>query len=183
MLSATASHHRHTGHDLQAPHRFGSAADTAAQHPPAAAGLTRLAFFATLHCLLGCAVGEVLGMVVGTALGWGNGATIALAVALAFAFGYAFTIVPLRRRGMTWRQAARLALAADTASIAIMELTDNTVMLLLPGAMDAALSSALFWGALAVSLGVALLAAWPVNRWLLARGRGHALVHAGHGAH
>jgi hypothetical protein len=147
------------------------------------AGLTRMAFWATLHCLTGCAVGEVLGMVIGTALGWGNLETIALAVALAFLFGYAFTVVPLVRGGMAWRPAARLALAADTASITIMELVDNAVMWFVPGAMDAPLSSPLFWGALGFALLVALLAAWPVNRWLLARGRGHALVHGHHASH
>jgi hypothetical protein len=147
------------------------------------AGLTRMAFWATLHCLTGCAVGEVLGMVIGTALGWGNLETIALAVALAFLFGYAFTVVPLVRGGMAWRPAARLALAADTASIAIMELVDNAVMWFVPGAMDAPLSSPLFWGALGFALLVALLAAWPINRWLLARGRGHALVHGHHAGH
>lgn len=164
-------HARHA-HRLAPPHRSHDAAP----------GLTRLAFFATLHCLSGCAVGEVLGLVIGTALGWGNGATIALAVALAFVFGYLFTVVPLVRHGMGWRAAARLALAADTASIVVMETVDNAVMALVPGAMDAPLSSPLFWGALAFSLAVALLAAWPLNRWLLARGQGHALVHGQHGA-
>jgi hypothetical protein len=144
------------------------------------AGLTRMAFWATLHCLTGCAVGEVLGMVIGTALGWGNVQTIALAVALAFLFGYVFTAVPLVRAGMAWRPAARLALAADTASIAVMELVDNAVMWFVPGAMDAPLSSPLFWGALAFALLVALFVAWPVNRWLIARARGHALVHGRH---
>lgn len=173
-MNTTHLNHHHGGH---AHHHHGSA-----DEQPSAA-LTRLAFFATLHCLAGCAVGEVLGMVVGTALGLGNGTTIALAVVLAFTFGYAFTIVPLRRQGMAWKAAARLALAADTASIAVMEVVDNAVMWFVPGAMDAPLTSALFWGALAFSLGVALIAAWPVNRWLLARGRGHAVVHAHHGGH
>lgn len=141
------------------------------------AGLTRMAFFATLHCLLGCAVGEVLGLVIGTALGLDNTTTTLWAVALAFVFGYAFTIVPLHRRGLAWGAASRLALAADTASIAIMEVVDNAVMWLVPGAMDATLDSPLFWAAMALALVAALFAAWPLNRWLLARGRGHALTH------
>ena len=149
-------------------------------HHAAAPSLNLTAFRATLHCLSGCAVGEVLGMVVGTALGLGNGATIALAVALAFLFGYLFTMVPLLRAGLPLRQVLRLALAADTASIAIMEVVDNGIMLLIPGAMEAPLSSPLFWGALAVSLLVAGVAAYPVNRWLIARGAGHALVHSHH---
>lgn len=153
-----------------------------AHHPAErpAQSLTATAFRATLHCLAGCAVGEVLGMVIGTALGLSNAATIALAVLLAFAFGYAFTMVPLLRTGMGTRQAARLALAADTVSIAIMEVVDNAVMLAVPGAMDAPLSSPLFWGALAFSLVVAAAAAFPVNRWLIGRGRGHAVVHSHH---
>lgn len=144
--------------------------------------LNTTAFWATLHCLSGCAVGEVLGMVLGTAWGWGDGATIALAVALAFVFGYAFTMVPLLRTGMAWRQALRLALLADTASIAIMEITDNLVMLAIPGAMEAPLSSWLFWGALGLALAIAAVVAYPLNRWLIARGAGHAVVH-GHHAH
>lgn len=160
-------HHQH--HDHHQHHHSG--------HGPAG-NLNTIAFWATLHCLSGCAVGEVLGMVIGTALGWSNGMTILLAVALAFLFGYAFTMAPLLRAGMPPRNAARLALAADTASIAIMELVDNLVMLAVPGAMDASLSSALFWGALAFSLLVAAMAAYPVNRWLIARGAGHAVVHA-----
>jgi hypothetical protein len=139
-----------------------------------------IAFWATLHCLSGCAVGEVLGMVIGTALGLSNGMTILLAVVLAFAFGYAFTMVPLLRAGMSVRQAARLALAADTVSIAIMEIVDNLIMLAVPGAMDAPLSSGLFWGALAFALFVAAVVAYPVNRWLIGRGGGHAVVHAHH---
>jgi hypothetical protein len=142
--------------------------------------LNRTAFWATLHCLSGCAVGEVAGMVLGTALGLSNGTTIALAVALAFAFGYAFTITPLLRSGLAVRQASRVAFAADTASIALMELVDNLVMLAVPGAMDASLSSVLFWSALAFSLVVAGMAAFPLNRWLIAKGRGHAVVHEHH---
>ena len=151
-------------------------------HPAAAApSLNRLAWSATLHCLTGCAIGEVLGMVIGTALGWGNASTIALAVALAFFFGYSLTLLPLLR-AMSVRSALKLALAADTASITIMEIVDNAIMLLIPGAMDAPLDSALFWGSLAFALAVAAVAAFPVNRWLISRGKGHAVVHAHHGA-
>ena len=142
--------------------------------------LNRIALVATLHCLLGCAVGEVAGLLIGTALGWSNGATIALAVALAFAFGYALTMLPLLRNGLPLRRALKLALAADTASIAIMELTDNLIMLVIPGAMDAGLGTLLFWGSLAFALIVAGAAACPLNRWLIARGRGHLAVHAFH---
>jgi len=142
--------------------------------------LNRLAWSATLHCLTGCAIGEILGMVVGTALGWGNLETIALAVVLAFFFGYALTIRPLLVSGMPLRQAAKLALAADTASITVMEVVDNAIMLLIPGAMYAPLDSLLFWGSLSVALALAAIAAFPVNRWLIARGKGHAAVHQHH---
>lgn len=148
--------------------------------PGAGQSLNALAWSATLHCLTGCAIGEVLGMVIGTALGWGNLATIALAVVLAFFFGYALTMRPLLVSDMPLRQAARLALAADTASITIMEIVDNAIMLAIPGAMQAPLDSALFWGSLAIALALAAVAAFPVNRWLIARGRGHAVVHAHH---
>jgi hypothetical protein len=141
--------------------------------------LNRTAWSATLHCLTGCAIGEVLGMVIGTALGWGNGATIALAVVLAFFFGYLLTLRPLVR-SMSFASAAKLALAADTASITVMEIVDNAIMLVIPGAMDAGLGSILFWGSLAFSLAVAAVAAFPVNRWLISRGKGHAVVHAHH---
>jgi hypothetical protein len=139
--------------------------------------LNRVALSATAHCLTGCAIGEVLGMLIGTALGWGNAATIALAVLLAFFFGYAFTMVPLLRAGMALGAAIKVALAADTVSIAIMEVVDNAIMLVIPGAMDAGLDSLLFWSSLAVALLIAGAAAFPVNRWLIARGYGHALVH------
>ena len=142
--------------------------------------LNRTAWAATLHCLTGCAIGEVAGMVIGTALGWSNVATIALAVALAFFFGYVLTMRPLLAANLPFGQAARLALASDSASITIMEIVDNAIMLVIPGAMDAGLGSLLFWGSLAVSLAIAALAAFPVNRWLIARGRGHAVVHAYH---
>jgi len=149
-------------------------------HAPAASSLDRTALMATLHCLAGCAIGEVLGMVIGTALSWGNFETIVLAIALAFVSGYLFTMIPLVRAGLALGVATRIALAADTASITIMEIVDNLVMLAIPGAMDAGLDSALFWGSLAFALAVAGVAAYPVNRWLIARGRGHALAHAHH---
>jgi hypothetical protein len=142
--------------------------------------LNRLAFSATAHCLTGCAIGEILGLVIGTALGWSNWPTVALAVALAFLFGYSFTMVPLLRGGIVLGTAVGLALAADTLSIAVMEIVDNAIILAVPGAMEAGLTSLLFWGSLALALAVAFVAAFPVNRYLLARGRGHAVVHAHH---
>jgi hypothetical protein len=135
---------------------------------------------ATLHCLTGCAIGEVLGLAIGTALGWSNTPTIALAIALAFLFGYAFTFVPLVQGGMGFGAAAGVAFAADTVSITVMEIVDNAVLLVIPGAMEAGLDEALFWGALALALAVAFCAAYPVNRWLIARGKGHAVAHAHH---
>lgn len=155
-----------------------------AMHPghgnPKGGSLSRVALMATLHCLTGCAIGEVLGMVIGTALGWGNGSTLLLAIVLAFGFGYALTMRPLLAAGIPMRRALRLALAADTISIAIMEVVDNGIMLLVPGAMDAPLTSGLFWGALGVALLLAGAAAFPANLWLIARGRGHAVVHGAH---
>lgn len=137
---------------------------------------------ATLHCLTGCAIGEVLGMVIGTALGLHNAATVALAIALAFVFGYALTMRGVLRAGVGFRQALRVALAADTVSIAVMEIVDNAVMLGVPGAMDAGITSGLFWGALAFALLVAFVVTTPINRWLIGRGQGHAVVHAYHHA-
>jgi Domain of unknown function (DUF4396) len=145
-----------------------------------ASSLNRLAFSATAHCLTGCAIGEILGLVIGTALGWSNWPTVALAVALAFLFGYSFTMVPLLRGGIVLGTAIGLALAADTLSIAVMEIVDNAIILAVPGAMEAGLTSLLFWGSLALALAVAFIAAFPVNRYLIARGRGHAVVHAHH---
>jgi hypothetical protein len=139
--------------------------------------LNRVAFLATVHCLTGCAIGEVLGMIIGTALGWGDVATIALAIVLAFVFGYSLTMLPLLRAGMALGQAVPLALASDTVSIAVMELVDNAIIVVIPGAMDAGLTNALFWGSLAVALLLAGAVAFPVNRWLIARGKGHAVVH------
>jgi hypothetical protein len=153
------------GHD-QAAHAQGS--------------LNRIALAATLHCLTGCAIGEVLGMVVGTALGWGNWATVGLSVVLAFLFGYSLTMLPLVRSGVAVGAAIPVALASDTVSIAIMEIVDNAIVLLIPGAIEAGLADVLFWGSLAFSLLAAGAAAYPVNRWLIARGRGHAVVHAYH---
>jgi Domain of unknown function (DUF4396) len=142
--------------------------------------LNRLAFSATVHCLTGCAIGEVLGMIIGTALGWSDLATIALAVVLAFFFGYTFTSWPLLRSGMPVREVAPIAFASDTISITIMEIVDNAIMLLIPGAMEASLDEIGFWAALAVALLIAGAAAFPANRWLLARGKGHAVVHQHH---
>jgi len=135
---------------------------------------------ATLHCLTGCAIGEVLGMVIGTATGLPSLPTVILSVALAFVFGYGLTVRSVLRAGVGLRPAVRAALAADTASIAVMELADNAVMLAVPGAMDAGLGAALFWAALGFSLVVAFLVTLPLNRWLISRGRGHALLHAHH---
>ena len=146
----------------------------------ASQSLNRLAFSATVHCLTGCAIGEVLGVIIGTALGWSDAATIALAIALAFLFGYSFTSWPLLRSGMALAAVIPIALASDTLSIATMEIVDNAILLLIPGAMDAGLDDVGFWASLAVALLIAGAAAYPVNRWLLARGKGHAVVHQHH---
>ena len=145
--------------------------------PTSGGPLTRVALSATLHCLTGCAIGEVLGMVIGTALGFSDLATIALAVALAFLFGYALTSLPLLRAGLALSAVIPIALAADTLSIAVMEIVDNAIMLLVPGAMEAGVDNVLFWGALSFALVIAGAVALPVNRWLIARGKGHAVVH------
>jgi Domain of unknown function (DUF4396) len=135
---------------------------------------------ATLHCLTGCAIGEVLGMVIGTSLGLHDAATVVLAVALAFVFGYALTMRGVLRSGVPFRAALKVALAADTVSIAVMEIVDNAVMLAVPGAMEAGITGWLFWGSLAFALGVAFVVTLPINRWLMRRGKGHAVVHAHH---
>ena len=163
----------------------GHAAHTHAAHPPApghgpAPASWAMAASATLHCLTGCAIGEVLGMVIGTSVGLSEWATVALAVALAFVFGYALTMRGVLRAGLPVRQALRVALAADTLSIAVMEVVDNAIMLSVPGAMEAGISSALFWLALAGALAVAFVVTLPVNRWMIGRGRGHAVVHGLH---
>ena len=151
-----------------------------AGHSAPATSLDRIALSATLHCLAGCAIGEVAGLAIGTALGWSNLETIALAVALAFVSGFALTAIPFLRSGYSVGAALRIALAADTASITVMEIVDNALMLIIPGAMDAPLDSLHFWGSLALSLAVAGAAAFPLNRWLIARGRGHAVAHGHH---
>ena len=163
----------HAGHKS---HDHGTAND----HGMAGSGLTRQAISATVHCLTGCAIGEVLGMVLATWWGWSNGPSIALAVALAFVFGYSLTITPVLRAGVSPRQAFGIALAADTASITTMEIVDNAFLLAVPGAMAAGLSSGLFWGSLVLSLAIAFVITVPVNRALIARGKGHAVVHQYH---
>jgi len=142
--------------------------------------LNRLSLAATVHCLTGCAIGEVLGMILATWWGWGDLASIALAVGLAFLFGYGLTSLPLLRAGLPPRRVARLALASDTASIATMEVVDNLFLLLVPGAMAAGLGDSLFWWSLALALLIAGAVAWPLNGWLISRGKGHAVVHAHH---
>jgi len=164
------SHHEHEHHSGHAGHDH---------HQPDKVSWG-MAASATLHCLTGCAIGEVLGMVIGTALGWGNLATIVLAVALAFVFGYALTMRGVLRAGVGFKQALKVALAADTVSIIVMEIIDNTVMMVVPGAMEAGLGTGLFWGALAFALVVAFVLTTPVNKWLIGRGAGHAVVHAYH---
>jgi len=143
--------------------------------------LTRQAVSATVHCLTGCAIGEVLGFVIGTALGWGDLETMVLAIVLAFFFGYSLTVFAVVRSGLGLGAAIGIALVADTVSITVMEIVDNAVMLVVPGAMEAGLADWLFWGSLAFALAVAFVVTLPVNRWLIGRGRGHAVVHAHHG--
>jgi len=150
---------------------------------PAAAASWSVALSATLHCLTGCAIGEVLGMIIGTALGFSDLGTIALAVVLAFFFGYGLTSLPLLRAGMALGAVIPIALAADTLSIAVMEIVDNAILLLIPGAMEAGVGDIGFWASLAVALLIAGAVAYPVNRWLIARGKGHAVVHQHHQAH
>jgi hypothetical protein len=157
-----------------------SSHDTHSDHGHPEQSLNRLAASATTHCLTGCAIGEVLGVFIGTALGWGNFETIVLAIVLAFFFGYSLTALPLLRAGMTLRAILGVAFAADTFSITVMEITDNAVLLVIPGAMEAGLDDPLFWGSLGFALAVAWVAAFPFNRWLISKGRGHAVVHAYH---
>src|SRR5918997_1469465 len=166
-------HAEHEGHDHHGHHH--------GPMPTSGRALDAVALSATLHCLTGCAIGETVGMIVGTALEFSEIGTIALAVALAFLFGYTLTSLPLLRAGMALGAVIPVALASDTISIAVMEFVDNAILLLIPGAMDAGLDEIGFWAALAVALLIAGAAAYPVNRWLLARGKGHAVVHAHHG--
>jgi hypothetical protein len=145
---------------------------------PAASWQTAIS--ATLHCLTGCAIGEVLGLVLATWWGWANGPSIVLAIVLAFFFGYLLTFASVRRHGLSVREAVGVAVAADTVSIVVMEIIDNAFILVLPGAMDAGLADALFWGSLVAALAIAFVVTVPVNRWMIGRGRGHAVVHAMH---
>jgi Domain of unknown function (DUF4396) len=157
-VSATTEHHHH-------------------ELPTSGSALNSVAFSATLHCLTGCAIGEVLGMIIGTALDFSNLGTIFLAVGLAFVFGYSLTSVPLLRAGFALATVVPIALATDTLSIAIMEIVDNAIMLVVPGALEAGLGDLLFWGSLSVALVIAGAAAYPLNRWLITRGKGHAVLH------
>ncbi|AKN73268.1 membrane protein [Streptomyces sp. PBH53] len=170
-----SAHAHHRTHDQAHDHTHEQA-----HHHHAPAATWAMAAQATLHCLTGCAVGEVLGMVIGTWLGWGNAPTMALAIVLAFFFGYSLTLRGVLKAGVGLKAAVRVALAADTLSIAVMELIDNGVIALWPNAMDAHLGDTLFWGALAASLVIAFLATTPVNKWMIGRGKGHAVVHQYH---
>ena len=165
---STHEHHEHHGHHHGAP--------------PVATrrDLARNAISSTVHCLTGCAIGEVLGMVIGTALGWSNAATVIFAIVLAFFFGYGLTMRPVLSAGLSFGGALRVALAADTLSITVMEIVDNAFIVAIPGAMEAGLDSALFWSTLAAALAIAFVVTVPVNGWLIARGRGHAVVHQFH---
>ena len=160
-MTATTSDHQHHQHEL----------------PTSGRALDAVALSATLHCLTGCALGEIAGMVIGTALGFSQWGTVALAVALAFLFGYTLTSLPLLRAGLALSVVIPIALATDTFSIAVMEIVDNAIMLAVPGAMEAGAGDILFWGALSVALAIAGVVAFPVNRWLIQRGRGHAVLH------
>lgn len=165
--TGTAQDHAvHEGHHAHAGHAAGASWPTAAK--------------ATLHCLTGCAIGEILGMAIGTALMWGNVPTMVLAIVLAFVFGYSFTLFAVRRAGLDFKTAIKVALAADTVSIAVMELVDNGIIALVPGAMDAHLSDGLFWSSLLGGFAVAFVITTPVNKWMIGRGKGHAVVHAYH---
>ncbi|MFH8888819.1 DUF4396 domain-containing protein [Streptomyces sp. NPDC017949] len=174
------AHHEH-GNEHDAAHGPGHGPGHGHEHPTTGGKVTwAAAARATLHCLTGCAIGEVLGMVIGTALGWGNVPTMILAIILAFVFGYALTLRGILAAGVDFRSAVRVALAADTLSIAVMELIDNGVIALWPGAMDAHLADPLFWIVLAIALAAAFVITVPVNKWMIGRGKGHAVVHRYH---
>lgn len=168
-MTSPASHRAHSGHGPHAGHTADSGD-----------GSWSTAISATVHCLTGCAIGEILGMVLATWWGWGNLASILLSIALAFFFGYSLTMMPLLRAGLALGAAIPIALAADTASITVMEITDNAVLLVYPNALDAGLNTLLFWGTLVFSLAVAFVVTVPVNRWIISRGKGHAVVHQYH---
>jgi uncharacterized protein DUF4396 len=172
-------HHEHGGHRENSA--VGMRAGEHGSHARASGtSVNRTALSATVHCLTGCAIGEVLGMVFGTAFGLGNWTTVVLSVGLAFIFGYSLTMLPLVRDGLGVKTAAALAFASDTASIALMEVIDNLIMVFVPGAMDAGVTTPLFWGSLVASLVIAGVFAFPLNRWLIGRGMGHAVIHAHH---
>jgi len=170
--------HDHTADDLGSTDH--AAHDHASHQPEGKSGSRAMAVSATLHCLTGCAIGEILGLIIGTALGWHGAATIVLAIALAFVFGYGLTMRGVLRAGLPFGKALKIALAADTVSIAVMEIVDNAFIIAVPGAMDAGLADALFWLSLAASLALAFVLTVPVNRWLISRGKGHDVVHQHH---
>ncbi|MFD7628268.1 DUF4396 domain-containing protein [Streptomyces sp. NPDC059851] len=174
-----SAHHHHSAAQESAARASAARTDHAGRTDHASASWATAAK-ATLHCLTGCAIGEILGMVIGTALLWGNAATMALAITLAFVFGYSFTLFAVLRAGLGLKSAIKVALAADTVSIAVMELVDNGIIALVPGAMDAHLDEGLFWGALLGGFVVAFAVTTPVNKWMIGRGKGHAVVHAHH---
>ncbi|NUS72670.1 MAG: DUF4396 domain-containing protein [Corynebacteriales bacterium] len=167
--AAHVGHEAHTGHTGHTMH-----------HGHSRQSLTKQAVSATLHCLTGCAIGEVLGLVIASALGWSTVPSIALAVVLAFLFGYSLTLIPVLRAGVAITTALGLVFAVDTVSILVMEIVDNGIMLVIPGAMHAGLDSFVFWGSLTAALAIAFVVTVPVNRWLIAKGKGHALVHQYH---
>ncbi|MFI1656938.1 DUF4396 domain-containing protein [Streptomyces sp. NPDC020472] len=179
--SGHADHTGHAGHTSHTDHQSHTSHEGHAGHHAPGGGVSwAMAAQATLHCLTGCAIGEILGMIIGTAFGWGNVPTMVLAIVLAFFFGYALTLRGILAAGVDFRTAFKVALAADTLSIAVMEIIDNGVIALWPGAMDAHLDEPLFWIVLAISLGIAFLLTTPVNKWMIGRGKGHAVVHRYH---
>ncbi|MFB6815578.1 DUF4396 domain-containing protein [Streptomyces sp. NPDC056347] len=178
--SGHGAHAAHATHDSHAAHTDHTDHHSGHHHGHGGKVSWSMAARATLHCLTGCAIGEVLGMVIGTALGWGNMATMVLAIVLAFFFGYTLTLRSILKAGVDFGTALRVAFAADTLSIAVMELIDNGVIALWPGAMDATLADLLFWATLALSLAAAFLLTTPVNKWMIGRGKGHAVVHQYH---